>query len=84
MTPIVGFLESKPTYTPEPSEVAEVLDVRFEDLCNPENTSFKKVILANGKYIHMPAYRSNDKVIWGGTARMISEMVKMVETKAIL
>ncbi|MFK7904610.1 MAG: CoA pyrophosphatase [Chitinophagales bacterium] len=78
VTPIVGFLEHKPTYTPDAHEVAEVLDVRFDDLRNPENTSFKKVILADGKYIHMPAYLANNKVIWGGTARMISEMVKML------
>ncbi len=78
VTPIVGFLEHKPSYLPDPSEVAEVLDVRFDDLRNPANTSFKKVILADGRYIHMPAYLANNKVIWGGTARMISEMVKML------
>ncbi|MGB0929652.1 MAG: NUDIX domain-containing protein [Chitinophagales bacterium] len=78
VTPIVGFLESKPKYIPDPAEVAEVFAVRLDDLLNPDNISFKKVILASGEYIQMPAYHANGKVIWGGTARMISELVKMV------
>ncbi len=79
VTPIVGFLEGKPSYTPDEREVAEVLDVKWKDLRNLENAGFKKVILANGTWINMPAYYANGKEIWGGTARMISEMVKMME-----
>ncbi len=81
VTPIVGFLDSKPQYIPDESEVAEVLDVRFEDLMNPNNISFKKVTLTNGESIEMPAYKANNTVIWGGTARMISEMVKLAALK---
>lgn len=79
VTPIVGYLETKPSYVPDAAEVAEVLDVRLDDLLNPDNISFKKVVLTNGDYINMPAYKANNKIIWGGTARMISELVKLVE-----
>ncbi|MEZ4884152.1 MAG: CoA pyrophosphatase [Chitinophagales bacterium] len=80
VTPIVGFLDHKPQYIPDHSEVAEVLDVHFNDLLNPDNIRIKKVPLINGDFLDMPAYAANDTLIWGGTARMISEMVKLMRT----
>jgi len=79
VTPIIGFLEEKPSYTPAPDEVERVLDVRMEDLANPANKRAKKVILTNGEYFEMPAYAVNDVFIWGGTARMIMELNKLME-----
>ena len=79
VTPIIGFLEEKPTYTPEPDEVDRVLDVKIEDLANPVNKRAKKVILTNGEYFEMPAFAVNDVFIWGGTARMIMELNKLME-----
>ncbi len=79
VTPIVGFLEGKPSYTPAPDEVEKVLDVKMEDLANPTNKRVKKVILTNGEYFEMPAYAVNEVFIWGGTARMIMELNKLIE-----
>ena len=79
VTPIIGFLEGKPSYTPAPDEVDRVLDVKIEDLRNPVNRKAKKVILTNGEYFNMPAFAVNDVFIWGGTARMIMELNKLVK-----
>lgn len=74
VTPIVAYLDSKPTYDPDPDEVDEVLDVLIPDLANPGNKRVKKVILTNGSYFEMPAFKVNNVLIWGGTARMIMEL----------
>ncbi len=79
VTPIVSFLEQPPIYTPDPSEVAEVLDVSLKDLRNPANKRIKKVILTTGDYLEMPAFQANDTLIWGGTARMIAEVNKLLK-----
>ena len=79
VTPFVGYLEEKPIYTPAPDEVERVLDVKMEDLANPANKKAKKVILTNGEYFEMPAFAVNEVFIWGGTARMIMELNKLME-----
>lgn len=81
VTPIVAFLKSPPEYTPDEEEVAEVLDVKLKDLQNPENIRFRKVVLTNGDFFNMPAFQADKNFIWGGTARMISEMLKLLKEK---
>lgn len=78
VTPIVGFLAGKPSYVPDQAEVAEVLDVPLSDLQNPANRENKKVILSGGEWVHMPAFRSGKNLIWGATARMITELMKVL------
>ena len=80
VTPIVGYLDQPPSYDPDEREVAEVFDVALSVLRNPDNRASKKVVLADGEWISMPAYLSEERLIWGGTARMISELVKVLES----
>jgi len=79
VTPIIGFLDEKPSYIPAPDEVEKVLDVSMEDLANPTNKRIKKVILTNGEYFEMPAFAVNEVLVWGGTARMIMELNILME-----
>jgi len=79
VTPIIGYLNNKPNYTLAPDEVERVLDIKMEDLANPAYKRAKKVILTNGEYFEMPAFAVSDVFIWGGTARMIMEMNKLLE-----
>lgn len=83
VTPIVSYLENPPSYTPDPREVAEVIDVKISDLQNPLNKKNKPVTLPNGEPLEMPAYHIDNRVIWGGTARMISELNKLLEEMVI-
>lgn len=78
VTPVLGFLDKKPQYTPSPIEVDRVLDISLEELADPTNKKAKKVILTNGDYFSMPAFAVQDVFIWGGTARMIMELNKML------
>ncbi len=78
VTPIIGYLTQKPNYIPSPDEVAEVLDVKITDLRNPNNMNIHKAVISKDDAIDMPAYKANGKVIWGGTARMITELNKLL------
>lgn len=82
VTPILGFLEEKPSYVIQPDEVERALDVSLKDLRDPVNRKVKKVILTNNDYINMPAFAVSDVFIWGGTARMIQELNRLLEEKA--
>ena len=81
VTPIVAFLDDPPLYIPDEKEVAEVLDIRLTDLQNTANIRAKKVVLTNGDYFNMPAYQAENNFIWGGTARMIAELLKLLKEK---
>lgn len=83
VTPILGFLEKKPAYIIEPDEVERALDISLKDLADPTNKKAKKVILTNGDYFEMPAFAVSDVLIWGGTARMIQELNRLLKEKAI-
>lgn len=78
VTPILAYLDEKPTYTIEPNEVERALDIPIADLRNPANEAIKKVILTNGEYFEMPAFAVQDVLIWGGSARMIMELNKLL------
>jgi len=84
VTPILGFLEKKPAYVIDPDEVERALDISIKDLANPANRKIKKAILTNGDYFEMPAFAVSDVFIWGGTARMIQELNKLLEEKALI
>jgi len=79
VTPILGFLEEKPSYVIAPDEVERALDISLKDLGDPANEKVKKVILTNGDYFEMPAFAVSDVFIWGGTARMIQELNCLLE-----
>lgn len=84
VTPILGFLEEKPVYTIQPDEVERALDISIKDLGNPANKKAKKVVLTNGDYFEMPAFAVSDVFIWGGTARMIQELNRLLEEKELV
>jgi len=84
VTPILGFLEAKPDYVIAPDEVERALDIAVKDLANPANRKIKKAILTNGDYFEMPAFAVSDVFIWGGTARMIQELNRLMEEKALV
>lgn len=79
VTPILAYLDHKPTYTIAPDEVEIALDISIADLANPINKKVKKVVLTNGEYFEMPAFAVQDVLIWGGSARMIMEFNKLMK-----
>ncbi len=78
VTPVIGYLNDPPSYIPQQEEVAEAFDVSLRVLRDPENRRNKRVTLADGGWIDMPAYQAGPRFIWGGTARMISELIKVL------
>ena len=84
VTPILGFLDKKPSYVIQPDEVERTLDISIKDLKDPTNKKAKKVILTNGEYFEMPAFAVSDVFIWGGTARMIQELNRLLEEKEMV
>lgn len=73
VTPVVGFLNSVPTVTPDGHEVMLVSSVALETLFDPDNRKELEINTPAGR-LSTPAYCVADLVIWGATAMMISEL----------
>ncbi len=78
ITPIVAFLDHAPTYLADPKEVAQVLEVSLSDLQNETNHSVKEIKTKLGA-VKMPAFLIDEHNIWGATARILRELIKLLE-----
>jgi len=73
--PVVGFLFSKPVFTPDPDEVCFIIEAVIDELADPAIIKRKSMEIS-GKVISIPYYRVRDLHIWGATAMIISEFLE--------
>lgn len=75
VTPVIGFIEKKPEYSIDPLEVESLIETDLSCLFQP---SYRKhgTVLARGKFkIQTPYFDIGNKIVWGATAMMLSELV---------
>lgn len=78
--PFVGYLEEAPSYTPDPNEVDEILEIPLEDLLNPALRKFTTIRTSSNLVLKdIPYYDVVGKTVWGATAMMLSEFVYLLE-----
>src|SRR5436190_8922065 len=74
--PFVGVIEPGHAWTPQPTEVEEVLELSLPDLV----TGFEmKRLVRRGVPIKTPAYTVNGHFIWGATARIVQHLLERLE-----
>jgi 8-oxo-dGTP pyrophosphatase MutT (NUDIX family) len=73
VSPIVGFLETRPELKPNPAEVAHVLEIPLEDLVDEirREPGFSE----RGRSYPTEAWVWRDHVIWGVTARLLRDLL---------
>ncbi len=76
--PIVGYMLQKPTFYPDPREVATVFEITLEELINPKIIS-EELLNVRGVEIQAPIYNIKDQKVWGATAMMIAELLMLLE-----
>ena len=69
VTPVVGWLSERPRLTPNPAEVAEVLEIHIDEFV--EDIRSEPGVMAGGMTLPTEAWVWNDHVIWGVTARIV-------------
>jgi 8-oxo-dGTP pyrophosphatase MutT (NUDIX family) len=76
--PFVGYIEKKPVFNPDPTEVEYLIEANLNILGNRK--SKKNKIMTLGNYsIHVPYYDYQGNHIWGATAMMLSEFLEVLE-----
>ncbi len=77
----VGYLSEKPVYKPEEREVAEIIEVDFEEFLKPDSVTIKPfhVPSANNTVV-APCYQTSKCDIWGASAMVMSELIDILTT----
>lgn len=76
VTPVVGYMDRRPTFSLNPAEVAEVFAVELESLAHKDNLVVEDWDL--GRHIYEVPYWDVHRVpLWGATAMMLSEFLDL-------
>ena len=76
--PFVGSISYKPSFFPEPAEVAEVVEIKVDELSDVRYRGEKKIKLSNGNIVETPYFNLHGKTVWGATAMIISEFLDVM------
>jgi 8-oxo-dGTP pyrophosphatase MutT (NUDIX family) len=77
ITPYVAARPDRPTFVPDPVEVAEVLEVPVLTLLDPAIRREEEWVL-HGTIARVPFYQIGEHKVWGATAMVLSEFVAVL------
>ena len=80
VNPFVGYMEATPIFNPQLEEVRSILEVPFSLLNDPQTIRSKDMHLAENIVLrNVPFFNVFDKVVWGATAMMLSELLEVAQ-----
>jgi 8-oxo-dGTP pyrophosphatase MutT (NUDIX family) len=79
--PFVGYARRRPTFDPDPTEVAELLEVPLALLLDPA-TRREEDWTWRGAELHVPFYAVGEHKVWGATAIVLAEFLALVTQQA--
>lgn len=74
VTPVVGYLEERPEFIPDPKEVQEIIEADFNQIMSEDVFGKTEIIRANYSLREVPAIFYNSYTIWGATAMILNEL----------
>ncbi len=72
--PFVGYLPHRPSFTPDPIEVVEIIEVPLTLLFDEQAKGQDQRQREDGGTWTFPFYRAGQDKVWGATAAMLSEL----------
>jgi 8-oxo-dGTP pyrophosphatase MutT (NUDIX family) len=77
--PVIGVSEKTPNFKPDPREVNDIITPSITELLDDSNKKVKDMEVRNGYRLKSPYFDLQNKVVWGATAMMLSELVAVVK-----
>ena len=78
VTPVVGTLNTKPLYNPDPYEVFKVIEADLNELIREDAIRVKEILAAGHYRMNAPHFEIENEVVWGATAMMLNELRTVV------
>ncbi|MFT6865673.1 MAG: 8-oxo-dGTP pyrophosphatase MutT (NUDIX family) [Cyclobacteriaceae bacterium] len=76
--PVIGVYPEIPHFIPDPREVDEVIEVPLNQLLDRGLLKEKEITAASGYRLWSPYFELENRVVWGATAMMLSELVDII------
>jgi 8-oxo-dGTP pyrophosphatase MutT (NUDIX family) len=76
--PVVAVTDERPDFQPSELEVAEVIEVPLDHLLDPENIQ-REMWQYKGEDLEVPFYSFKGDNIWGATAMILAELLKLLK-----
>jgi len=77
-TPFIGFMHKNPLFNTN-YEVAEIIEIPISNLLNNNNISSINVTTSYTKNTNVPCFKFNNRIIWGATAMILSEIKELLK-----
>lgn len=77
--PVVGTAAIRPSFRPDPREVAQVLEIPLSQLQDASRIGFKEIIVRETIAIQAPFYDLQGQTVWGASAMILSEFLAVLE-----
>lgn len=74
VTPVIGYLEELPQFTPDPKEVVRIMKGRLDHLVRADAIRTKEIIAAKIYPMMAPHFEIEGEVVWGATAMILNEL----------
>ncbi len=78
-TPFMGFVSQKPQFIIN-HEVDSIIEISIDDLLNDSSITSINMNTSYMKNIDVPTFLIDDKIIWGATGMMLSEIKDLLKT----
>nr|NQU92980.1 CoA pyrophosphatase [Bacteroidota bacterium] len=77
--PYIGFTGTKPEFTGDPNEVAEIISVNFDEILDTAARQTTQIM--SGKHgVDVPCFMVQEHVIWGATSMILNELVDIMKS----
>lgn len=77
--PFVAKLDERPEWIPDPSEVAEIIEVPLSLLFDPSVKDRRRIPVGKNSFVDAPCYVFGENLLWGATAMMFAELEMLVK-----
>lgn len=77
--PFIATYPDRPVFTPEPSEVAEVISLELAAIRQKESIRIMDVSSKQYGPMQVPCYQTAECQIWGATAMILSEALELID-----
>lgn len=81
--PVIGKIDHKPSFIPEPREVDDIVTPPVMHLIDPSRLKEKEMTVRNGFKMICPYFDLEGRTVWGATAMMLSEFVDILNEYSV-
>lgn len=77
--PFLGYSKEELIFKPDPREVFGIIELSLVDFLDENNFTTQIMETSYMKEIELPVFKFGDKVVWGATGMMLSELKEIIK-----